>query len=339
MSTPLLPAEALSALCLQLYELQKAGISPEESLVILSEDTHASAERELFQRLTQRVEEGESLSNAMKQETCFPNYMISMISIGEHTGNLDTVLHALSGYYDRERILSSSIKSAVVYPAIMAIMMTALLIVLTVFVLPSFSDAFVSLGIQLSPVAQVLMLAGQIIAPIAIVAILGALIGGFVVMRRRAAGKPTPLDHLSISRQIVAGRFISALALMLRSGIDTSECFERSAALSGREEIIKAANLAILRISDEGISLTEALQSLEMLSGAHLRMLRVGERAGRFDTMLEEISNRLTGETAAKTDRLIAGIEPTIVVTLATVAGLILLSVMLPLLGVLSAAG
>lgn len=331
-------AAGLSALCLQLHGLLQAGISPAESFSILLDDAAAPAEQTLLTAITKALDEGALLSGALAQTASFPPYLVRMIAVGERTGQLDSTLAALADYYEREHFISASVRSAVVYPAIMAGTMLVLLTILTAFVLPVFADIFASLGLTLSSTATALMHAGQFLAASAgwvlgALIVLGVML--YVFWRR---GKLTLFQNTALSGQIAASRFAAALALLLGSGFDTEAALTEAAALTGRASIGDAAAQMLKRMQ-AGATLSQTLADSGLFSAFYLRMLRVGEHTGRTDKMLSEIAARMTADSGARIDRLIARIEPTIVIALSCTAGLILLSVMLPLLGVLSAIG
>ena len=128
----------------QLAMLVRAGISSEEALRLLRDDTQSQPERELLDRLLAPAERGEPLSAAMREAGGFPSYAVNMIEIGEQSGRLDEVLGSLASYYEREDSLGSMLKSAVTYPLIMLGMMLLVILVLSVKVLPIFTQVFAS---------------------------------------------------------------------------------------------------------------------------------------------------------------------------------------------------
>ena len=137
----------------QLAMLVRAGVSSEEALRLLRNDAQSQPERELLDRLLAPAERGEPLSAAMRESGGFPSYAVNMIEIGEQSGRLDEVLGSLASYYEREDSLGSMLKSAVTYPLIMLGMMLLVILVLSVKVLPIFSQVFAQLGADLPSLA------------------------------------------------------------------------------------------------------------------------------------------------------------------------------------------
>lgn len=327
----------VSALARQMAELLRAGILPEEGAALLRDDAEDTRERAMLDVVTQSLEMGQPLSAALAEAGAVPDYFVRMLEIGERTGTMEEVLQGLADYYEREAATQAATRSAVIYPVGMAVLMAALLVVLAVFVLPVFSDIYATLGLELSPVAMALMTGGRALGVVAGVAAVVLLAGGLWGWLRWKKGGLAVVRNSRAMREAAAGRFASALALMLRCGLSMEESLERAGALIDHPIAHQTAETAVERLN-EGKSLSEALEG-ELFSGYALRLIRVGERTGRTDTMLEEAAQRAVQEAAERTDKRIAAIEPTVVAVLAVLAGLMLLSVMLPLLGVLSAMG
>ncbi|MDO4270925.1 MAG: type II secretion system F family protein [Eubacteriales bacterium] len=330
----IISSEALAALCLQMQALTAAGISPEECFSILSEDAQDAAERALYRSLTAALEEGASLSDALSASGRFPDYMTGMVRVGERTGALESVLGALAGHFDREARLRQSVRSAVQFPLLMAVLMFALLAVLLVFVLPVFRGAFASAGLSLSATSAGLLAAGRwIVWAAGALLLLAVLLGALLWYDWKTAGLGL-LRRMRLFRRAAAGRFASVMALMLHSGLPLEESLRRAGELAGCEQADDAAD----RIEDGG-RLSDALGQTGLFSGFFLRMLRVGEHTGRTEQMMNEVAARMNEQVSDEIDEQIARIEPAIVAVLAVCAGLALLSVLLPLLGAAASFG
>lgn len=321
------PAE-LSALCLQLGDLLHAGISPEESFSILAEDAQREQERALFTALSEALAAGQPLSKALSDQGAFPDYMLGMLGIAECTGTMEEVCTALAAHFDREDKLEESIRSAVAFPLLMGAVMAALLIVMAVVVLPVFDGVFASMGLTLSPIASGLMHAGKWLVAFAAVVLVAGLGACTAVAAARKRGK---LQGTRLFRENGAVRFASAMALMLHSGLELEEALRRAGSLTGTPAAVQSAEKLAL-----GATLSDALVDTGLFSGFHLRMLRVGERAGCIERTMDEVAARMAGAAETKVDERISRIEPAVIMALAAAAGLILLSIMLPLLGVLA---
>ena len=159
-SNPPLSADALSVFCYQLSLMMHAGIGSEEGVEVLAEDAADPRSKALLESLHAALLDGAPLSEALRASGAFPGYMVRMVEIGQAAGRLDQVLSALAAYYRRESETASAIRRAVLYPAVMAVLVAAVFLVLMTRVLPVFQQVFQQLGLTLSPAAQALMTAG-----------------------------------------------------------------------------------------------------------------------------------------------------------------------------------
>lgn len=344
--TTLSPRE-ISAFCTQMSLLVKAGISVQEGIGIMCEDAQSKVEKELLEQILLLVEEGRPLAFALEQTGCFPKYMIDMLEIGETAGRLEEVLDSLTEYYERSQAISKSIRSAVTYPIIMIVMMAVVIGVLVIKVLPIFRQVFAQLGTELSAFSQNVMQFGSVAGAAAgvIIALILLLILAMMVMRTSKKGRES-LSHLfsvlpgtrSLSEKISSGRFASAMALMLSSGLDTDQSLEMAQQLIEDPRMQQKVS-SLKQHLEDGQSFPEALASTAIFSGVYARMVVVGFRTGAVDAVMSKIARNYEDEVNDKISSIISILEPTLVAILSVIVGMILLSVMLPLMGIMSSIG
>lgn len=342
----LLPNE-LSSFCAQMAMLLKSGTPIAEGIAILYEDNKDEASGVILGRVRDHVEMGEPLFLSLTEADCFPLYMINMVRIGEQSGKLDEVLDSLCAYYDWEESVSQSIRSAVTYPLIMIGMMMLVVVVLVVKVLPVFGDVFRQLGGELSGASQGVMQMGTVLGrySIGLICLLVVLVLGYLVMRRTKKGarllaifQAKFFVTKKLSGAIASGRFASAMALMLSSGLQTDE----SLALVGDlvdHPILHDKITACQTVVTQGISFSDALVQTGIFTGVYARMVTVAFRTGSVDTVMKKLADSYEREIDNHIDNLISILEPTLVAVLSVIVGMILLSVMLPLLGIMSTIG
>ena len=133
-------------------------------------------------------------------------------------------------------------------------------------------------------------------------------------------------------------RFTSVLALTLKSGMELEKGMELAEELVNNEKIAKTIHACAEELQ-VGTPYFEAMKKTGLFSGFHVQMIKIGTRSGRLDDVMADISNDYEQQADTSIDNMIARIEPTMVAVLAIVVGLILLSVMLPLAGVLAGIG
>lgn len=337
----------IASFCDQMAMVIKAGITPKDGLELMLTDTKDAASLEVINALLEYSRLGESFSVCVKNSGFFPNYVINMIALGEETGQLDNVLVALSHYYEHEEYVSDNIRSAITYPVVMIIMMMLIIIILITKVLPLFNQVFTQLGAQMSGVAATLLSLGQTVQTysfILITAMLIFFIIFFIVIRTQRGRnlwnswlKVFPLTK-AFQRDIAYGRFARGMALTLSSGMRIYTAIDLVDELVEHKEVQNQISALKKHIVD-GSNFSEALNKAGIFSKLYARMIFIGVKSGNVDTVLEKIASLYEEDVDRRLNNFISIIEPTLVITLSLVVGLILLSVILPLLGVMSGLG
>ena len=336
----LLSNEEIASFCGQTALIIKAGIGPAEGMEILKQDTHDPKGQELLSRISDSCRRGSSFHEALLETGLFPDYVIKLIALGEESGNTDDVLTSLSEYYEREQTIADSIKSAVTYPFIMIAMMFLVIVVMIVKVLPIFAQVFEQLGTQMSPFATSLLAAGNTLSRYSLILTLVFLVivTVFVFMYKSPAGR-TRIQRFMTGFPLTRGFYEKVgMYLAFTSGMDTYKGLDMVADLVENEEMSKKIELCKEEIEKDA-NLPEALASAQIFSSLYSRMIAVGFRSGSVDLVLKKISEKYDEETQKQLDHIISIIEPTLVILLSLVVGLILMSVLLPLMGIMSSIG
>lgn len=334
----------LSSFCGQMSLILKSGISSMEGLTIMLEDAVSADEKEVLTKLLSNMQESGSLYQALTSAEIFPDYMLHMVEIGEETGTLDEVMESLKNHYEREEFISKSIRNAITYPMIMTGMMAVVVIVLLVKVMPIFNQVFVQLGTEMTGFSRVLMNTGVAINRYSAVfiAILIIIAGMILYGTHTVSGKNMFLKVgykmkmiRSVYEEIAACRFASGMALTLSSGLNSDRSMELVTSLNDDPVFQKKIELCQKKI-EEGKELSEALASSGMFTGIYARMAAVGSKTGSLDQVMNEIAEMYQDDIDTRMNNLLAVLEPTLVVMLSLIVGVILLSVMLPLMGIMS---
>ena len=335
--------DELSVFCYELSLMVQAGIGSEESVGILAQDARSPREKELLERMHAVLLEGRALSAALEETGVFPHYMLRMVEIGQASGRLDQVLSALSAYYRREADTQQSLRRAIAYPAAMAVLIAVVFLALVSRVLPVFQQVFSQLGVSLSPVARGLMTFGAVskyVAAAFAVVLVAAAVWVFWMFRtaKGQAALSRLLSGTAPYRAVDRSRFASAMALMLSSGLPKDEAMDRSCDLLDGTGIAPALKDCRDRMA-AGTAFADAVESCGLFTGLQAGLLSAGFRAGVSEQAMEELSRRCQADADERLSLLLSRFEYGLVIILCLAVGLVLLSVMLPLLGVLSAIG
>ncbi|MCR4764514.1 MAG: type II secretion system F family protein [Lachnospiraceae bacterium] len=337
----------ISVFCRQTTMLLKAGIAPALGIDILMQDTEDPKGRALLEQIQAPLREGANYHDAIAATGAFPEYVLNMIAIGEQSGTLDTVMESLANYYEREDNIRANLRSALSYPLVMIGMMFIVIIVLITQVLPIFSQVFAQLGTSMNAFSQSLLNLGAnlnrysfiLIGIIILIALLFYYFSATKSGRQRFiafASKFGPTR--SLYEGIAAGRFASGMALALSSGMDTFNGLDLTLKLVENKEISEKIEKC-RKLIVEGESFPDALTQSDIFSKLYARMVSVGFRSGSMDVVMGQIAERYERDTDRRIYSIIAVLEPTLVIILSLIVGLILLSVILPLMGIMSSIG
>ena len=342
------PAQYLPIFCRELHQLVRTGIPLAEGLTMLREDETDPDTRSWLEALCRSTEEGLPLSSALRETEAFPAYMTDMVSLAEETGRLEDVLLSLQRHYDRQLRMAADIRGAVAVPVTLFAVMVAVVILLVTQVLPVFDRVFAQLGVRMGAVATGMMNAGAVlakagtgIAVVLVAAAAAALVVALVPALREkfAAGFRRSFGGRGILGQMAAARFASSMSMAVASGLSMEESVALSAKLCGGAKEIDEKTERCRKEIEEGGSPADALAGSGLFSGRDCRLLKLAEQTGSLPDTLEDLAQRQEEESLRRIDRMVGAIEPAIVVITSALAGVILLSVMLPLMGLLSTIG
>lgn len=346
-NTKILNNEEIASFCKELGMITKAGMNPVTGINLLVEDTLDKDGKEILRQIAASCMEGNKLYEAIEATGVFPEYVVNLLKLGEDQGRADEVMESLGEYYDRESSIASGVKSAVTYPLIMIVMMVIIIIVLIVKVLPIFRQVYDQLGAELTPFAEKLMSTGSVLNSFALwfTGILAILVIAVVVIFRipmlqkklRRIMAKFPLTK-AFFHNMAVGRFASGYYLGLTTGMETSKTLKMTRELVETDEMEKKIDIVAASLK-EGDTFAEAIKKAEVFSNLYNQMVVVADKSGTVDELMKQISDHYESATDRQLQKILAIIEPTLVIALSIIVGVILLSVLLPLMGVMTSIG
>ena len=337
-------AAELSSFCGQVALILEAGLPLYDGMETLANADSESANAEVYAAASRGVTETGSLYEALKRDDRWPEYLTEMVGIGERSGQLESVMRGLEGYYAREERIRSSVSSAVTYPLVLGGMLVVIVLILLWRVLPVFRRVLSSMGVGLNDAGTAMIRIGAAIGWIALVLVALAVIAVLAaVVMMRTGRRDKVLERLQkmfppvarLSRKLSASRVASVLSMMLEGGFPTDDALEMtSSVLTDRD-----ASAKVDRIRSglgEGRSFADAICDADLFDELHESMIRMGCATGREDRVLSKLAVLYEEQAEEEISQLISVIEPTMVAILAVVIGAVLLSVVLPMAGILT---
>ena len=329
----------ISAFCQQISLILQAGLPTYYGISILRDETKDEKTHKLLEQIYAPMEDGGTLHAALEATNAFPDYMVHMIQLGEETGRLEEVLQSLSEYYEREAEIRAGIRNAVTYPLVTTALMLVVIVVMITKVLPVFSQIYTELGSELTGFAASLMNFSDALNRylLVIIAVLAVLILLGFLLYRTDLGKTLFLGR-PFSMSIASSRFANSMHLALSSGLDTDRSMDLASELVDNPYMRDR-----IRKCKEYIAHGEGLSRSMMLSGIfseiYASWITIGYKTGSMDLIMSKISAAYEEETNGRLQHFVNVLEPTLIIVLCVFMGAILISFLLPLLGIMSAIG
>ena len=348
MSRKILDDLGVSAFCESMAMMAQSGIQTDEALSLL-QSSHVSASGPLETALSgmrERVDEGESLSAAMEKSGVFPDYAVKMIRTGEDSGHLENILFRLSRYYADRKTIADKLKNAVTYPAAMLILIILVLAAMLTLVLPSFREVYETMSGSLAASSYGYIRWAYAVCWIALgvmtVLALALLIGTLLWKTGRRKTVEAVLSKIPITAKILESmgtfRFTDALGTFLASGKMQDEAVLDSIPMTDCGPVEEKLKKVVLSM-EEGHGISQAAIDADLFEPLYGRMLLAGERSGNLENVLGRLTEHLEQNCGDLVDRLVSVVDPLLSGILMVTVGLSLLSVMLPLIGMMSSVG
>lgn len=340
----------VAVFCEQSGMILESGLSMLEGISIMEGDVEPQnvQYKKMYEDMRLCLEETGVLHEALTKTGLFPAYVIQMTKIGEETGNLDVVMKGLAAYYEREENTMQDIKSAISYPLMILCMLLAIMLVMIVKVMPVFNQVYEQLGSQITGPGAILLKLGEVlkqywVIPAVVICILAGASWWLLKTTkgnealRRLTGRF--FSSKSIVKRLNSARVSSAFAMALQSGMDYGRSFDMAASLLEEDEETKQKLVDCKEKMFEGESFSKVIKETGIYSPLQSRMIMIAERTGEADQALSKIALQIDDEVTAEIQNFVSIIEPTLVIVLSVLVGGMLLSVMMPLMGILSVIG
>jgi type IV pilus assembly protein PilC len=339
--------DELSVFCFELSLMLKSGLPLIEGIELLFDDIENSGFKKIVGSLRDDILNGENLHSSLSKHKEFPEYMTSIVRIAELSGNLDTEMERLSVYYEKLSQMNDRIARAVTYPIMLGSMMVVVITILILKVIPIFKDILVSIGGDIPPATAAIFGAsnflGTNIMPIAL-AILALIIGlalYFSTGRGRMAWKKW-LTSSSLMKgiysKIIAAKFARSMSLMLKSGITFEEALMNVVDVLDNE-YAKDRIVKSLESFGDSYDIAGLIEGTNLMPNLFIKMLRVGTQTGETEKVFDKLSGMYDLQVEKSINRFTSIIEPLMIGILSTVIGIILISVILPMINIMSSIG
>ncbi len=315
----------------QMAAMLTSGLTLVKALDILCKEQESEAARNVWRDVYENVQKGESFSDALEVHgSVFPTLMTSMVGAGEASGQLDVIMQRLSDYYANQNKISNTIKSAMVYPIILAVLTIAVVIGVFVFIMPAFEQLYEDPS-QMPVLSKAMMNIGKFLVNHWLIMILAtAAIIFIIVYAMKLPDVRMKWDRFLIKGpafgklvvKIYTARFAQTMASLYSSGLPMVECLKRSADTLNNTYI----SMKFRDIIDEvksGETLSSSVQRADIFDSMFCSIIFVGEEAGALDEILQKTAEFYDEEADSAVKRLCAMLEPAMLIIMGIVIGLV----------------
>jgi type IV pilus assembly protein PilC len=324
----------------QLAVMIRAGISIQETLEAIAEQMENRKFAAIIMDLKHRIESGESLSQALAAHPdVFNNLYVNMVAAAEISGSLSLMLDKLAEYLDQENDTRSQIRSAMVYPIIIAVMAVAVTIFLLTFVLPRFLNIFAGREDLLPRPTKMLMAASVFFRGywFVILPVIAVAVGGFVFFIHTPVGRiwwdKTKL-FLPIIRKLCRSLYITrsmhTMGVLTGAGVPILDTISITAHVSGNT-LYKNMWLSVQEEVRQGKKIASSLNRFNLMPSNVVQMIRSGEESGTMAEVLKDISDFYARELRSVIKTVTSMIEPIMIVAMGFLVGFIAMSIILPI--------
>ena len=330
----------------QLATFVGAGVPMTRALGVMAEETGSPLFKRVILAVLDDLERGQNLSESLvKHPKAFPGLYIDLVRVAELTGNLEATLKELAGYLRRDLNTVRRVRAAMIYPTVILVVATGVVIILVFFALPAFTKIFAEFRVQLPLSTRILIGIVEFTRQWGLV-IGGAilLVVGAIALALRTQRGIYAKDQLMLKVPIlgpivlsaVLNRFARTLAMVLKAGVPLGQTFEAVIASTGNRVFQRGLNTVKEQMTS-GEGFAGPLLRTRLFPPMLTQMVRVGEETGTLDTYLEQAAEFYEEELEYRIRAMTSLIEPVMTVAVAIVVGFIAVSMISAMYGLVGA--
>ncbi len=331
----------------QFATMISSGLALLRALYVLENQTENQKLKTVIGALRADVEAGQALSDSMeKHPRVFNRLYVSMVRAGEAGGILDETLNRVASQLESEDSLRRQVRSAMVYPLLIASFAIVIMTAMIIFIIPVFSGIYASMGGQLPMLTQVMVGISNTLTSIYGVFVVAAIVGsiyGLMRLKRTPQGSAAwdriklriPMGIGQIIRKLAMARFSRTLSTLISSGVPILHAIEITGDTAGN--VVVAEAMASVRAGiKEGRPMSEPLSHADIFPPMVTQMIAVGEETGAVDTMLSKIADFYEDEVDAAIKSLTSILEPIMMMGVGALVGVIVISLYLPIFNLMN---
>jgi len=333
-----LKTDEVADFCRQLSSMLGSGITAVRAMGILKDRDYKPKLKKIYDKMYKDIQQGTEMSEAMRyHDGSFPELLINMFASGEASGKLENVTDRMALHYDKEHRLNGKIKSAMRYPKIIGVITAVVVVIIFVFVMPTFLEILE--GMELPLITRIVMWLSDFMIYRWYVILIAVLV--FIAVTRYVTQIPSvrfKLDKMKLKMPVIGklmktiytARFARTLSSLYTSGVSMMQSLEVTGSVI-MNKYIEHQFVQLVQDVRNGESLSVAVAKVEGFDSKLTSTILIGEESGRLDSMLVSTADSFEYEAEQASGALVQLTEPVVIVVLGVVIMVVLLSVMLPM--------
>lgn len=321
----------LSFCCRQLSAMLTSGLTLVKAIDIMTREQENEKAKAIWQDIYENVQKGESFSSTLEMHRgSFPDFLISMVNAGETSGSLDVIMTRMSDHYANENKLKNTVKSAMIYPIILAVLCVVIVIFLFAFIMPTFIGMYDDPSTMPALTKMMSAISDFIIGQWYLLIIFAVAIFFGIRYMLKVPSLRLKFDRLLIKApsvgplmtKIYTGRFSRTLSNLYSSGIPMVDCLKKASAVLGNMYVDEKFENVIDEVK-QGETLSAAITRTEIFESMFCSVIYVGEEAGALDSILDKTSDYYEEESDSAVKRLVSMVEPVMLIFMGVIIGLV----------------
>lgn len=318
----------------------KSGLSLSKSLGALAKQTSNKKFAKIVGDVAMSISKGNTFADSLaKHPDVFDELFVNMVRVGEISGTLESILFLLAEQMKKDYELKSRVKGAMMYPAVILLVMLGVGVVAMVYIIPQLTAIFVSMDVELPASTKLLMAISALLINYGLYVLAITIVVGIVLKKYFSGSGAVYFDKFiiklpvlgEIAKKINIARFARTTSSLIRGGVSISTALKTVSKTLSNYHYQKSVGFAAEKI-EKGVSLTEILSGYpELYTPLVIQMIEVGEETGSLDDIMMDLAEFYEGEVNETTKNLSTIIEPILMVVMGIAVGFFAISMIQPM--------
>lgn len=331
----------MAVFCRQFVSILRAGVPISTVLSMLGQQTENRKLAAAIREMQADIEKGATLAGAMgRHRKIFPGMLVNMVAAGEESGNLEESFRQMEAYFVKSKRTRAAVGKVMIYPSILVVVMIIVLIVMMTRIIPQFLQTFTEMDVELPALTLGVMAVSDwfvawwwLLVIVLVVLVIGGILFNRTLKGRHFFGllaRKLPVVGQLTTRSACA-TFCRTMSLLLASGLTLTDALELSAR-NMKNIYYEEAVRSVRAMVTQGVPLNTALTDTGLFPPMVCNMTGIGEESGDLQDMMEKVADYYDEEVQDATQKLLALMEPAIILFMAVFVIIIVLSIFLPML-------